>query len=83
MGLLDSLKVFVRAVETEYDRRIRAASNVKTYHVGGHSVHDTHPAGSVGANGRPSAADIEHLQGEGGAVGGLQANAGPQVGDRG
>ncbi|HEY1014200.1 MAG TPA: hypothetical protein VGE07_15920 [Herpetosiphonaceae bacterium] len=30
---------FVSAINTEYDRRIRAASNVRAYHVGGHDHH--------------------------------------------
>lgn len=31
MGLFDALKSFVTAVDTEYDRRVKAASNVKAY----------------------------------------------------
>lgn len=30
---------FTSAINTEYDRRIRAASNVRAYHVGGHDHH--------------------------------------------
>ena len=52
---------FVSAINTEYDRRIRAASNVRAYHVGGHDhghaahdhadlhdqAHDSHHAGEA------------------------------------
>ena len=84
MGLFDSLKIFLRAVDTEYDRRIRAASNVKAYQVGGHGSHDAQarPVDSDRVNGHGSAVVVERSQGEGGVVGDLQANAGPQ-GDRG
>ncbi len=73
MGLFDALKFFVHSIDTEYDRRVRAASLVKQYdptgashHHGAH--HDTEPD-----------AHVERIQGEGGAVGGQQANAGPQL----
>ena len=80
MGLFDSLKILLRAVDTEYDRRIRAASNVKAYHIGGHGSHDAqaHPMDSDRVNGHSSAVEVERSQGEGGIVGDLQANAGPQ-----
>ena len=72
MGWLDGLKALVNSVDTEYDRRIRTASNVKEYHVGGHGMHVDHaPSTTHGDEG-------ERLQGEGGALGDLQANAGPQ-----
>jgi len=79
MGLFDSLKIFLRAVDTEYDRRIRAASNVKAYHAGGHGARDTHAVGEEHTNGHTSMAENERLQGEGGALGDLQSNAGPQL----
>lgn len=69
MGLFDALKSFTNAVDAEYDRRIRQASLVKEYdptgahHHGAHH-HDTH---------------AERLEGEGGAVGHLQSNAGPHL----
>ena len=73
MGWLDGLKALVNSVDTEYDRRIRAASNVKQYKVGGH--------GSYSGDGHAPAHkhEVERLEGEGGAVGCLQANAGPQL----
>ncbi len=42
MGLFDALKGFVSAVNQEYDRRIKAASNVKDYDPTGahHHAHD-------------------------------------------
>lgn len=69
MGLFDALKSFANSVNTEYDRRIRGASLVKEYDPTGASHHhgahhDTH---------------VERIEGEGGAVGHLQANAGPQL----
>lgn len=72
MGLLDSLTSFASAVNREYDRRIKAASLVKEYdptgaahhHHGAHSAHDT---------------QVERIEGEGGAVGRQQANAGPHL----
>lgn len=73
MGLLDGLRAFVRSIDTEYDRRIRAASNVKEYKVGGHGSHGTHTTP------REQAHEAERLAGEGGALGDLQANAGPQL----
>ena len=69
MGWLDGLKALVNAVDTEYDRRIRSASNVKAYGVGSHAAH------GAGA----SEAHVERVQGEGGAVGPLQSNAGPHL----
>lgn len=73
MGWLDSLKSMVNAVDTEYDRRIRAASNVREYNIGGHAVHsgDDHHDGHELEN--------ERLEGEGGMTGPLQSNAGPQT----
>ena len=73
MGLLDTLKAFVNAVDTEYDRRIRAASNVKQYRVGGHGAHDGHAGQRVNLN------EYRRLEGEGGALGELQANPGPHL----
>lgn len=76
MGLWDALKSFVTSVDTEYDRRIREASLVRKYdptgasHHGAHGAHDTHHD-----------THVERIQGEGGAVGQLQANAGPQLQD--
>ena len=71
------LKALLKSVETEYDRRIRAASNVRQYQVGGHGTHaadhhDQHVDDQI---------EHERLQGEGGATGELQANAGPQHND--
>ena len=66
MGWLDSLKALARSVETEYDRRVRSASNVRQYSVGGHGDSATH-------------AHVEREQGEGGAVGELQSHAGPHL----
>jgi hypothetical protein len=42
MGLFDALKEFVNAVNQEYDRRVKAASNVKDYDPTGahHHGHD-------------------------------------------
>ncbi len=79
MGLFDSLKGFLRAVDTEYDRRIRAASNVRVYHIGGHEARDTNAVAGDHTNGHTSPAEIERIQGEGGALGDLQSNAGPQL----
>lgn len=72
MGLFDSLKSFVWAVDHEYDRRIKAASLVKEYdptgaahhHHGAQDAHDT---------------QVERIEGEGGAVGHQQSNAGPHL----
>ena len=77
MGLFDNIRALVNSVETEYDRRIRAASNVRQYQIGGHSAHgDDHYAEHE--DGHP---EHERQQGEGGALGDLQSNAGPQHGD--
>lgn len=73
MGWLDSLKALVNSVDTEYDRRIRAASNVKQYMVGGHGAH------AAGQHDNP--AEAERQGGEGGAVGNLQVEAGPHLSD--
>ena len=73
MGWLDALKAFVSSVDAEYDRRIKVASNVKTYHVGGHGTHGVQPGVSV----QPHV--VERLEGEGGATGELQANAGQHL----
>ncbi|CAA9278990.1 MAG: hypothetical protein AVDCRST_MAG26-3237 [uncultured Chloroflexia bacterium] len=84
MGWLDGLKALVSSIDTEYERRVRAASNVKRYNEGGHSAPGVH-----GAHGTPVAHDghgdlpEQRLEGEGGALGHLQANAGPQVTNRG
>ena len=74
MSLIDVLKSFARSVDGEYDRRVRGASLVRHYdptgashHHGGHGAHDEHDA------------HVERIEGEGGAVGSLQANAGPQL----
>ncbi len=78
MGWLDGLKALIDAVDTEYDRRIRTASNVKEYHLGGHGAHANHEPSAVHGD------EAERLEGEGGALGDLQANAGPHlVGDGG
>ncbi len=42
MGLKEIWAGFVHAVDTEYDRRIRAASNVRAYQIGGHGHHHDH-----------------------------------------
>lgn len=70
-------KALIKSVETEYDRRIRAASNVRHYQIGGHGAHGD------GHHDEHSDEQVEHerLQGEGGALGDLQSNAGPQVND--
>jgi hypothetical protein len=73
MGLLDALKAFANAVDMEYDRRVRAASNVKRYRVGGHGIQNGHDAQHVPLN------EYQRLQGEGGGLGDLQAHAGPQL----
>jgi hypothetical protein len=74
MGWLDSLKAVVSAIDTEYERRIRSASNVREYNVGGHGAHN--------GNGHHDAheqLEAERLGGEGGVLGDLQSNAGPQT----
>ena len=73
MGLLDTLKAFANAVDMEYDRRVRAASNVKHYRVGGHGTQNGDDAQHV------PLAEYQRLEGEGGAPGDLQAHAGPQL----
>ena len=80
MSWLDGLRAFVNAVDTEYDRRIRTASNVKEYHIGGHGSHGHHDSHDDGADNHTHAAEVERLEGEGGALGELQANAGPHLG---
>ena len=72
MGLFDALKSFVNAVDGEYDRRVRTASLVKHYDTTGSSHH--HGAHAVAHD-----VHAERIQGEGGATGDQQANAGPQV----
>lgn len=42
MGLFDALKSFVDAVNHEYDRRVKAASNVKEYDPTGTLHHHGH-----------------------------------------
>lgn len=39
MGLKEFFSSIVGAVDTEYDRRVKAASNVRAYAVGGHGHH--------------------------------------------
>lgn len=39
MGLLDALRAFTGAVNREYDRRVKAASNVREYDPTGASHH--------------------------------------------
>ncbi len=73
MGLFDALKSFVNAVDTEYDRRVRTASLVRHYDPTGASHHHH------GAHSAAHDVHVERLEGEGGMVGDLQANAGPQV----
>ncbi len=75
MSLLDVLKSFASSVDTEYDRRIRAASNVKQYRIGGHGAHGDHADDHMTFN------EFERLKGEGGALGDLQSNSGPQLND--
>jgi hypothetical protein len=75
MGFLAALRALANSLDTEYDRRIRAASHVKDYGVGGHGL-------SADDHLQMHPVEAERLQGEGGAHGDLQANAGPQV-DRG
>lgn len=84
MGWLDGLKGLVNSVDTEYDRRIRAASNVKEYSVGGHSDHAAHDGHTSHAKQHAHGDTIDQrLEGEGGALGHLQANAGPHLEDSG
>ncbi len=83
MGWLDSLKALVSSIDTEYDRRIRAASNVKRYNEGGHSAHSADGAhGTAGGHGGHGDLPEQRLEGEGGALGHLQSTAGPQVTSR-
>lgn len=42
MGLFDALRTFTGAVNREYDRRVKAASNVKNYDPTGESHHHGH-----------------------------------------
>jgi hypothetical protein len=42
MGLFDALRAFTGAVDREYDRRVKAASNVKNYDPTGESHHHGH-----------------------------------------
>lgn len=42
MGLFDALRAFTGAVNHEYDRRIKAASNIKNYDPTGESHHHGH-----------------------------------------
>ncbi len=42
MGLFDALRAFTRAVNHEYDRRVKAASNVREYDPTGASHHHGH-----------------------------------------
>lgn len=42
MGVLDALRAFAGAVNREYDRRVKAASNVKDYDPTGASHHHGH-----------------------------------------
>ena len=42
MGLFDALRAFAGAVNREYDRRVKAASNVKEYDPTGASHHHGH-----------------------------------------
>ena len=42
MGLFDALRAFTGAVNGEYDRRIKAASNIKNYDPTGESHHHGH-----------------------------------------
>ena len=73
MGFFDSLRALVNSVDTEYDRRIRSASNVRQYNIGGHAGHASH------SHAGPQTGHDDRLQGEGGALGDLQANAGPHL----
>jgi len=74
MGFLDALKFFARAVDREYDRRVKAASLVRAYDPTGASHHHGHHLTDGEHDTR-----VERLQGEGGAVGELQSTAGPQL----
>lgn len=74
MGVLDSLRYFARAVEREYDRRVKAASQVRSYDPTGASHHHGHQL----AHGEHDT-HVERIQGEGGAVGELQSHAGPHL----
>lgn len=76
MGFFDNIRALVNSVETEYDRRIRAASNVRQYQTGGHGAHGEGHAGHEDGH-----SEHERQQGEGGALGDLQSNAGPHHGD--
>ena len=42
MGLFDALRAFTGAVNREYDRRVKAASNVKNYDPTGEAHHHGH-----------------------------------------
>lgn len=42
MGLFDALRTFTGAVNREYDRRVKAASNVREYDPTGASHHHGH-----------------------------------------
>jgi len=42
MGLFNALRAFTGAVNREYDRRIKAASNIKNYDPTGESHHHGH-----------------------------------------
>ena len=75
MGLFDALKSLTNAIDGEYDRRVRTASLVKNYDPTGASHHH----GSHGSSHDSHDTHEERLQGEGGATGDQQANAGPQV----
>jgi len=44
MGLISMLRNFLGAVDGEYERRIKAASQVKRYRVGGHGHAGDHDA---------------------------------------
>lgn len=75
MGLIDALRSFAHSVDAEYDRRVRGASLVKAYDPTGASHHGAHGA----AHDTHHDTHVERIEGEGGAVGSLQSNAGPQL----
>ncbi len=69
MPWYEPIAKLVHAIDTEYDRRIRAASNIKAYHPegGGHGQHTALPHGIA-----------EEDAGGAGTAGALQGASGPQ-----
>ncbi|MBM7844523.1 hypothetical protein [Herpetosiphon giganteus] len=44
MGIKEFFVAFRDAIDGEYDRRVKAASEVREYNIGGHGHHDHHDA---------------------------------------